>query len=416
MLNFEVYKEANIEMGKKVKGNETPQERVTKNKSKHVIELSVGNIVAIVSVAVVILAAIAGGVWSIASKFEETNKTIVSLQKDIETLNNTVQETSSQMSTIYEDMYNDEGVEDKLDNLSEDINELKETLNLLPISASPDLTSSISIEPNKVYFTESSLAATTVIGTDTNGNEYIARDLANEMILLTYQAENDIEVYFLGKFNENYHWDGYCVTNAYYPDGALYGICESNFDDGDRLDFKSFVLSSQDKWLYSDRVCNDDNINTGINKTYTLDYGKKKSFTKENIRVSDILYVDKFLEDTDPVICKYYNGNTSDGKYNDITGNSFEIIYDDAETIKTFYFGNFVDGAFCDSTGEAWEIAYSDTTNSYYYNKGIFKNNSATEHSTTSISNNQINKIIENFEQDKKIEIGSDFLKWKKVD
>jgi uncharacterized protein YoxC len=414
MLNFEIYEEAT--MGKKFKTNESSQNNEKKDKSEHVLALSLGNILTIILIIGAIICTAAGGICYLMSKFDEIHKNIVSLQKDIEKLNNTVLETSSQMSSIYEDMYNDEGVEDKLGDLLDDINELKETLNLLPISASPDLTSSISIEPNKVYFTESSLAATTIIGTDTNGNEYIARDLANEMILLTYQAENDIEVYFFGKFNENYHWDGYCVTNAYYPDGTLYGICESNFDDGNRLDFKSFVLFSHDKWLYSDRVCNDDNINTGINKTYTLDYSKKKSFTKENIRVSDILYVDKFLEETDPVICKYYNGNTSDGKYNDITGDSFEIIYDDDETIKTFYFGNFVDGAFCDSTGEAWEISYSDTTNSYYYNKGVFKNNSAVEHSTTSISNNQINKIIENFEEDKNIEIGSDFLNWKKVE
>lgn len=40
------------------------------------------------------------------------------------------------------------------------------------------------------------------------------------MVILVY-TEDDKDVFFMGKFNDNYHWDGYCITNVYYKDGTF---------------------------------------------------------------------------------------------------------------------------------------------------------------------------------------------------
>lgn len=93
---------------------------------------------------------------------------------------------------------------------------LEEKLNTPIISASSDtqqFVNTASLIRNDINISKSSISPDIYVGTDSNGKEYIAKDLIDEMILLTY-TEDDKEVYFLGQYNENYHWDGYCVTNS----------------------------------------------------------------------------------------------------------------------------------------------------------------------------------------------------------
>lgn len=277
---------------------------------------------------------------------------------------------------------------------------IEEKLNIPTISASTDMTSSldkVSIERNDIGISTTSFSENTTVGTDSDGNVYIAKDLIEETILLTY-IDGDKEVYFLGQYNENYNWDGFCVTNAYNLDGSLYGICESNFDNGKRLNYKSFVLSDiSNNWIFSNRVCDGDK-NIGTNIHYSLCYDKIKNFTSTNVKTSDILYVDKFLQNVDATITKYYSGNTSNSLFNDDSGNAYEVIYDKDGTIRTLYMGNFVDGYFNDNTGNAWDIAYSDEYGVYFYNKGKFKNGIFVDNSTTPVSIDEINNIISEYD------------------
>ena len=64
------------------------------------------------------------------------------------------------------------------------------------------------------------LNSKTIIGIDSNNNVCLAEDYINKTVLLTYKdknnEQNNVDVYFLGQYNENYHWDGFCVTNVYY--------------------------------------------------------------------------------------------------------------------------------------------------------------------------------------------------------
>lgn len=342
----------------------------------------------------------------IESRFNEVDKALAE-----RLTSGDLSEINDDVNTMHDYLYNDEGVQDQLGDIASDITEIKDLLNITSIIASPDVTSvldKISIEPNDNSMSYASFTATTCIGTDAEGKEYIAKDLIDEKVLLTY-TENDKEVYFLGEYNENYHWDGYCITNVYNSDSTLYGICEYNFDDGKRLDYKSFCVSESNnkEWIYSDKKCNE-NSNSGKNILYSFDYDKKKNFTNTNVRISDIIYVDDFVESIKPTVLTYYSGNTSDGKYNDDTGDAYEIIYNDDGTIKTLYVGNFKDGTFNDATGNAWDIAYSDEGGYYVYNEGEFKDGRAVKRSATPIDTDRINEIILEHKQKFDIE-----LKWK---
>lgn len=298
-------------------------------------------------------------------------------------------------------LYNDGGVQDQLG----DINDIIHTTVL---KASEEVTVAVdNISSGDDYISQAhpSIIRTTVIGTDANGKAYIAEKLIGEKIILVFEND-DKEVYFWGQYNEKYHWDGYCLTNAYYKDGTLFGICESNFDDGKRLDYVSFYHEGDNEWTYSNRVVNGKS-NTGISVWYYSEVKNRKNFTNRNVRVSDFILPDDYIKNNEFRMKKFYSGNTSEGRYNDDTGDAYEIIYSSDGTVKTLYCGNFCDGMFEDDTGNAWDIAYSEKQGLYLYNKGVFKNGHATVNCITKIVHiDEIKDII----GDKKFESE---LKWK---
>ena len=191
---------------------------------------------------------------------------VSSISAKLDSFQNDVDDRLYNIETRLEDideyLYYDGGVKDQLGIINE-------ALNIKVINAPDDSSAEIisSIKQNDINYSTSKqyIVESSLIGYDINGNKYIARDLIGETVLLTY-TEDDKEVYFLGQYNENYHWDGYCVTNSYFNNGVLFGICESNFDDGDRLDYISFYYSDNSKWIYANREkINDENVGVTIN-------------------------------------------------------------------------------------------------------------------------------------------------------
>lgn len=293
-------------------------------------------------------------------------------------------------------------INDNLDDLEDDLELIMAALNIKVVSVTDDkAVSAIDdavAQDQPETSTTPAIPSAIVLGTDVNGTTYYVEDLVNELVLFTYQ-EDKKEIYFLGQYNENYHWDGYCVTNAYYSDGTLYGICESNFRDGKRIDYKSFYEDSKNCWTLSDRKCTDDgNIGTSIN--YSMEYEKIKNFTPTNVRRPDILYVDKLVAALKPTITKFYYGKTSKEQYNDTSGEAYLVKYDSDGMVKTLYVGNFVNGYCEDKTGNAWNIAYSDELKNYYHNTGNFSKNKAEKKSTEAITLEEINQIIQGYEFD----------------
>ena len=146
--------------------------------SKQVIQISLGGVITVI---VTIAGAVVGATWLVANNLGELRSDIVALDKDIDTINTEISEMSSEISVMSDYLYNDGGVQDQLG----DINKL---LGMNPINASLDITSSIgkvSMQPNDIGYVTSSITSETCIGTDSDGNVYIAEDLINETILLT---------------------------------------------------------------------------------------------------------------------------------------------------------------------------------------------------------------------------------------
>ena len=284
---------------------------------------------------------------------------------------------------------------------------IEKLLNISKVYASSNMAASAErIQENDVSVSASSspeFRPGESIGVDDDGNDIIAKDRVNKTMFVVY-AEDNQEIYFLGQYNENYRWNGYCVTNAYNPDGTLWGICESNFDNGNRIDYKSFYRSSKkNEWIYVTNPSTEEN-NTRTSIRYNLEYNKVKNFTNTNSRTTDVLYIDEFIQTAEPVMLSYYCGRISEGTYNDQTGNAYEAIYNDDGTIRTLYVGNFKNGTFADDN--AWDIAYYSNGDFYVYNTGAFANGKAMNKSNTPLSMDDINKIISKYDFDCE-------LKWK---
>ena len=294
------------------------------------------------------------------------------------------------------------------------LEKIENTLKILAINVDD------SIAMNNLIYTTSmenrtaaepvSYDAETHLGKDSAGNDYDLGDVAGESVLLTYN-ENGKEVYFFGKLNKKFNWDGYCITNTYNNDGTLYGICESNFIDGKRIDYESFYLSSiEDEWIHTKRICKKDG-NLGISERYNFQYNKVKNFTNTNVRIYDLLYIKDFSNLNDKTMLTYYSGYTLEGEYNDQTKNyqnssnpPYEIIFNDDGTIKILYIGQFVDGQFNDQTGYAQEIVFDSYQgiNKYFYYQGTFTGGERDGEVSSSnyVTLSEIDKILENIEFD----------------
>ena len=173
-------------------------------------------------------------------------------------------------------------LDDKLDGMNEklysnegDIKAIQQILNMKVIEASEEMSGkTATISSNDIPTVKQGFEATTVIGTDENGNVYIAEDLIGETIILNYQDDGK-DVYFLGQYNDKYYWNGYCVTNAYNPDGTLYGMCEYNIDNGKWIDYLLFSQGDSNDWIYTKRKI-EEKRNSGV----TIRYRVKDNITK----------------------------------------------------------------------------------------------------------------------------------------
>lgn len=251
-----------------------------------------------------------------------------------------------------------------------------------------------------------------IIATDKNGVEFTANDLVNQKVLLPSKVGN-IENYFYGQFNENNEWNGTCITTTYEND-YLASITESEYNNGILLSYKQVIKyttqSGIDVWGFSDRKCNG-KYNSGTSWNYVRSEEYKKQFNIDNVEVNDIFNVEQFeiyiSNQTNSWLEGYYYGNTSDGSYNDTTGEAYLVKYYSNNTIRTFYSGKFVDGNFNDLSGNAWYITRDEEKNTdYMYYKGHFQKGRTLNNSGSVFENNltidRINEIIKehNFDFD----------------
>lgn len=363
----------------------TMPKKKQEDKKQNVIQISVGGVITIV--VTIALAAISAS-WIISGN-------ITSLNKDVKSINTKLNTANSEIKEMKEYLYSDGGVKDQLGELSNNMDSITELLNITAIKANVTteeyINSNVSVVDNNVSSSTSSFSADTCIGTDSEGKAYIAKDLIGQTILLTFD-QGDKETYFLGQYNDKYHWDGYCVINT-YTDGVLNGVSESNFDDGNRLNYESFYLSdNQGEWIYTDRDCKEDS-NDGISIRYKLDYDKQKNFTLTNARASDIIYVENLASYDNKEVLSYYVGSTSDGVYNDNSGDAYLVRYNEDGFVNVFYKGCFQNGSFDDTN--AVEIVFDSSNDRYFLYQGTFVDGKRTsDDGIEYVTQNEIDTIL----------------------
>ena len=243
------------------------------------------------------------------------------------------------------------------------------------------------------------LKANGIVGSDSKtGKKYKTKNLINKKILVPY-TENGQEVYFLGQYNENYHWDGNCTINV-YKKNKLVLITNANYDDGELKNYRQVLEGTNNTWIVSNRKSHK-KYNSGESWSYYKDKSIKKKFTIKSAIPSDIIGVDDFKTKYAKKIEGYYNGRTSNGKYNDRTGKAYLVKYFENSTyVRTLYRGYFKNGKFEDFTGNAWYIV-KDINTDYMYYKGFFENNTAKykddKHFKNHLKKDDIERIIKGY-------------------
>lgn len=305
--------------------------------------------------------------------------------------------------------------QESVDKVRDDITSVKETNSSLmakveALEGNFSEVFTISIKQNDLPIVESSYElenptwdAEDIIASDlVSGEEYSAGFLAGKKLLVPY-TNNGQEVVFFGQYNENYHWDKDCIINVYANDELIL-IMDAEYDDGELVTYQQVLAETlqtrQNVWVVTEREHRAD-LNYGETWNYdrTEDYAKQ--FELDQVQMQDVVSAEDFIAEIDTPVDSYYRGNTSNGIYNDNTGEAYLVRYNEDGTVKVLYKGCFTDGKFDDNTGEAWELVFdsSNGINKYFYYKGIFrKGNRANSKKIDYVTREQIEQITEGME------------------
>lgn len=244
------------------------------------------------------------------------------------------------------------------------------------------------------------LVATTLVAYSIiSREEFTVEQVADQRVLLPYM-DGAKEVYFYGQLSATGAWDGKCIINI-YENGKLTFIKEALYNNGSTLSSKqvfSYTFKpGVDVWAISNRISYEDH-SEGETRIYKWEKDYMQTFEMDDVAAKDIVDVDTFQAGLNPTLYAYYHGNTSDGFFNDKTGNAYMVHFFDSGAVRLLYVGNFEDGYFNDTTGNAWYIVKDEGTD-YMYCKGHFKDNKLVNRISSlppPLSLEQIREIIGN--------------------
>ena len=304
-------------------------------------------------------------IWAIISSAQGLFKLpdrVENIEKDIEEINGRLDSLEADMKDTKEKVSN---IDNRVSSLEGRLSAIENTVNFI-------------MDNSAIYIGEGSRAIQTSIGTSTlsvkdadiiavsaTGREYTAKELQNKRIITSY-TQDGYEVIFCGQYNEKYHWHGVCVRNS-YKDGALAFAEVATYDDGKRT-YNDQLFPDGDTFVYARRI-QDGNINIGDSWKYKKTSDIKQEIAYDEPEEKDLIIPEIYIKSL-PEYISHYHGDTSDGQYNDDTGEAYLVTYKDGY-VRTLYSGRFKNGQFEDSTGEAWYITIDDGTE-YMYFKGRF--------------------------------------------
>lgn len=94
-------------------------------------------------------------------------------------------------------------------------------------------------------------------------------------------------------------------------------------------------------------------------------------------------------------ILSYYMGKTSNGVYNDDSGNAYLVMYNSEGFVSVYYKGNFKDGDFEDENAIEIVLDESDNINKYFlYNGGFTRGKRISDDGIKYITQDEINTIL----------------------
>lgn len=232
------------------------------------------------------------------------------------------------------------------------------------------------------------------------GKEYTVPDLENKTIVMQYD-ENGEEVFFKGQFDENGYWDKGCVINR-YKDGKLVMVMDAMYEAGELKSYQQMfpytTLSGNDVWVDSIRTI--ENVQEDVRSGETFMYFRSGEYIKEfgnaNVLDTDIMNVEAFKEKIDLKPEGYYNGYTSNGRFNDESKSAYLVKYNLNGEVRFLYVGAIKDGLPDDDSGNAWSVSWGYADDGYYYYKGVFSggNHGETPPDWRAMTQEEINTIV----------------------
>lgn len=237
-----------------------------------------------------------------------------------------------------------------------------------------------------------------IIGINIENNEEVSKDsMKNLPFILSYE-ENGETVFLYGKYNEDGKWDGECLINR-YKNSKLTFIMEAKYEGGELKEYQQVFRGrnsrDQEVWYVSKREVKG-NENSGETTTYFFYGDYQKKIDEESVTKEDMLYIEDFVKTIPSTIEGYYNGYTSDGKYNDDSGNAYLVKYNKSGKVRYLYKGIIKDGSANDNTGNAWSLSWGYADDGYYYYKGKFIDGERenTPKNWKPITQEEINEIV----------------------
>lgn len=279
------------------------------------------------------------------------------IDEGIETINERLEKFDDRIDNLLEKIYLSDNSNNNNSSLAIPVTFLNAYL--------PTFSDNILLEPK---WTSSDEKVAKILGS--SDIELRVGELQNRKLITTYIQEGN-EVYFLGKYNENNHWDGECIINI-YRSNELIAVLEGTYIDGKLKNYKRIACDIEGEWTVTDRTCYDDYTN-GETWIYKKNNKISQKITSKNFDEIDILKVDQVLNSIDKQIINYYKGEISNGIYNDQTENAYLVNYNENGNISYLYKGKVENGNPNDETGNAWSISWGYENDGYYYYKGNFK-------------------------------------------
>lgn len=266
----------------------------------------------------------------------------------------------------------------------------------------------------------------TIVGKDvTSDTVYKTEDLVNQKVILSYTDKGNT-VLFLGQYNKEGQWDGNCKINTYNNEEII-SITDAIYEKGKLDSYRQVFLDGENsknrRWFVSNRK-NEDGFNSGETWQYKYEhaYAYINTINFNELSTDNIISVDNFINDAKESmqLIGYYIGNTSNGRYNDETGQAYLVKFTDRSDIapgyvRYLYHGKLKNGLPNDNNEDKlkpWVLAWGNDNDSYYYYTGKFVNDERIDLNggdPPPISNNKLRQIV----KDIKLNVELKFFEYK---